>query len=392
MLQVRMFKYRVYPSLKHRILLVRACIAARELYNEMRERRIAHYKETGETLREFDINKEFKGKAPELFSQVRQEVSARLNVAFENFFRRCKDPTCKKKGFPKFKKRVNSITYPQSGFKFESEKRLVVSKIGRVPIILHRIPKGKVKTLTLKQDHASDWWAILSCEVEATTPTAHPGGAVGLDLGLHRFATLSNGEGFENPRHLRVAERRLKRLQRELSRKQKGGKNRRKARLRLARQHIKVGNQRADFQHKLAHKLVTEHRLIAVEDLHITSMVKNHRLAKSISDASWGGFLSKLDYKAVMAGSSVVRGGAPYTSKKCSACGVVKDNLALSERTFRCTACGYEEERDVNAAKNILKVGQGMPEPNACGQRTSTTPALAVASSLEEAGTTRDET
>jgi putative transposase len=398
MLLVRMFKYRVYPSLKQRIQLTRSCIAARELWNEMRERRKSHYEATGETLRQYDLNKEFKGKAPELHSQVRQEVAARLEKAFDAFFRCCKDPSIKKKGYPKHKKRCNSITYPQSGFKFESEKRLVVSKIGRVPIVLHRVPKGTIKTLTLKRDRAGDWWAVFSCEMEMPEPPKHEGSEVGLDLGLLHFATMSDGTTIENPRWFRNAEQRLSRLQRRVSRKQKGGVNRRKARRLLARQHIKVVNQRADFQFKEARKLALKHKLIVVEDLRVKNMMRNRCLAKSIGDASWGGFLAKLDYQAVMAGSSTPRVAAAYSTLTCSGCGHVKDELPLDERTYECAECGLVLDRDVNAAKYILKkhlstVGLDRPEPNACGQRTSTAAEhSAAASPLEEAGTIRDET
>lgn len=378
-----MYRYRIYPSRKQKIRLVDSFKTCKAIYNELLDISKTTYKETGKTLRKFDYNKHLTGKYPEIHSQVKQNVSDRVHKAFSNFFRRVKNPSCKKKGFPRFKSRVNSITYPQSGFKMLSDKRIRLSKIGNVPIVLHRVPRGKIKTLTIKQNKAGQWFATFACEVE-TPKVKHPSAQkVGLDVGLESYAVLSNGEFIANPKHLVKTERKLKRLQRQLSRKKKGSANRRKARFRLARQHIKVANQRADFMHKLSHRLAKTYSFIAVEDLNIKSMLNNHWLAKSITDASWNSFVSMLSYKAVTCGGQIVKVNPRNTSKTCSRCGAITE-MPLNKREFLCPNCGFACHRDLNASINILKVGQGMPELNACEHDVRPSLAKAV---VDEAGT-----
>ena len=384
---MRMYKYRLYPSYKQKERIINSLKNCKIIYNELLALSIDSWKFGQVSLNKFDYNKYLTGKHPRLHSQVRQNVSDRVSKAFQNFFRRIKDKSCKQKGFPRFKSRVNSITFPQSGFKLLSDKRLKLSKVGSIPIILHRIPRGKVKTLTIKINKAGQWFAIFSCEVDIPQ-VKHPFvERVGIDVGLENFATLSNGEVISNPRFLIKSEERLKILNRKLSRKKKGSMNRRKARLLLARQHIKVANQRSDFLHKLSRKLVDTYSIIAVENLNIKSMVKNHWLAKSISDASWDSFIQMLDYKAVNGGGQLVRN--PKTrgsSHRCSSCEEWVD-MPLSKRTFKCP-CGNVLHRDLNASINHLKdtVGMDYAKPNACGDSTSTTES--VASGIVEAGTT----
>jgi len=183
--------------------------------------------------------------------------------------------------------------------------------------------------------------------------TVHPGPAVGLDVGLEKFAALSDGSVIENPRYLRKTEKRLKHAHRALSRKQKASRNRKKARLKVARLHAKIRSQRRDFLHKASRRLVNTYSMVAVEDLAVRNMVKNHHLAKSISDAGWSEFLTMLCYKAEEAGSRVVKVNPSGTSQECSRCGttVAKD---LSVRLHKCPHCGLVVDRDVNAARNIL--------------------------------------
>jgi putative transposase len=286
-----------------------------------------------------------------------QNVSKRLSDAYKAFFRRVKEGG--KPGFPRFKSRVKSITYPQSGFGFTDDKRLRVSKIGRIPIVKHRDIQGCVKTLTIKQNKANQWYACFSCEVK-TKKVKHPSKeSVGVDVGLIHFATLSDGTKIDNPRHLLKAEHRLKKLQRSLTRKKKGSSNRKKARLKLARQHLKVENQRRDFLHKLSHSLTTKYKTLVLEDLNIKGMVKNHRLSKHIHDAGWGMFAQFCSYKAVACGGAAVCVNPQDTSKTCHICGH-KQTLPLSQRTFKCEACGNIVDRDVNAARNIEDRG-GLP-------------------------------
>ncbi len=362
---LRMYKYRLYPSRKQKERIINSFKVCKAAYNELLALNKDSYQFGDVTLGKFDYNKYLTGKYREVHSQVLQNVSDRTHKAFQNFFRRVKDKSCKKKGFPRFKSRINSMTYPQSGFKFVTERRLYASKIGNIPIVLHRIPKGKIKTLTIKVNRAGQWFAIFSCEIEALPIKHSSTKKIGLDVGLESFATLSNGSVIENPRFLIKSEKKLKRLQRRLSKKKKGSINRRKARYRLARQYLKVINQRTDFLHKLSHKLTKSYSFIAVEDLNIKNMIKNHWLAKSITDASWNSFVQMLSYKAITCGGQLVKINPKNTSKTCSECGTVTE-MPLSKREFLCPSCGFVCHRDLNASINILTVGMDYAKPNAC--------------------------
>jgi len=384
-----MYRYRLYPSRKQRERLFKNFRICKEIYNDLLEMSIETYNTNGKTLRKFDYNKYLTGKHPEVFSQVKQNVSDRVHKAFQNFFRRVKDPSCKKKGFPRFKSRINSITYPQMGFKFISQKRLMVSKIGNIPIVLYRIPKGKFKTMTIKVNRAGQWFAIFACEVEIKSVNHQSDKKVGIDVGLEYFSTLSDGKTIENPRHLVKAEKRLRRLQRNLCRKKKGSNNRRKARRRVAKHHVKVQNQRNDFLHKTSAMIAKNYSFIAVEDLNVKGMVKNHHLAKHISDASWDRFIQMLFYKAVASGGQLVKVNPRNTSKTCSKCGTAVD-MPLHKRQFKCPECGLVLHRDHNSAINILNVGQGLPESTPADRPTSASRTGKV-SGLDETGTIRDK-
>ena len=255
----------------------------------------------------------------EVHSQVLQATLRRLQRSFENFFRRVKAGD-KEAGFPRFKsrQRFDSFTYSQSGFRLAGDK-LSLSKIGSCRLHLSRPVEGTFKTCTVKRE-ADGWYVILTAEVEAK-PLPMTGATVGLDVGLENFATLSNGATIANPRHLKQAERRLKTAQHSVSRKKRRGANRRKAINLLAKQHLKVKRQRQDFAHKTSLDLLRRFDEIAVEDLNIKGMVKNHRLAKSISDAAWGTFIQTLESKAEEAAKRVWKVAAPYTSQECSGCG-----------------------------------------------------------------------
>ena len=199
------------------------------------------------------------------------------------------------------------------------------------------------------------FFVSIQCEIE-TTPPAPAGPAVGIDLGLKSFAVLSDGREIEPPKHLRKAERRLKRLQRRLSRKKGGSANRRKAAALVARQHEKVANRRADFLHKKSRQLVDEHGHIGIEDLNVAGMVRNHSLAKSISDAGWGEFVRQLEYKGEWYGCEIVKVDRWFpSSRTCGDCGAVNAALELSDRRWVCAECGVVHDRDQNAARNILK-------------------------------------
>lgn len=379
-----MFQFRLYPSRKQQDRLYRTFDICKEIYNELLELNVKTYKSTKKSVDRWGFCKALKGRYPEVYSQVLRNVADRVDKSFKNFYRRAKDKSCKKKGFPRFKSQVRSITYPQKGFKFTSDRRLHCSKIGNIPLVLHRPLKGTIKALTIKRNHACQWYAILTCEVEIPQ-VEHKGGAVGMDVGLDKFVTLSDGTVIENPRFLLKSEHRLARLQRNLSRKKKGSNNRRKARFRLARQHLLVDNQRRDFLHKTAHSLTIKYGTIVIESLNVKGMAMNHCLAKHIHDASWSKFASMLSYKAVTCGGQIIEVNPRNTSKTCSNCGALVD-MPLSKRVFNCPECGFVCNRDLNAAINIGRAGlarTNTPVDIEPPQRDSP-----VASLVVEAGTT----
>lgn len=303
---------------------------------------------------------------PNIHSQVLQDVVHRVNRSFENSFRRVKAKEAKA-GFPRFKGEgwYDSFCYRQfgdgRGAKFDSAGRLALSKIGAVRVCKDRPLTGTPKTCTLTR-RADGWYACIVCDTEPE-PLPVTGQSIGIDVGLESidvglesFATLSNGETIANPRLLRRAERQLKTAQRRVSRRKKGSERRKKARVLLAKAHLKVRRARLDFCHKAAHDLVRRFDTIAVEKLNIKGMVKNHHLAKSISDAGWGLFVSVLTQKAESAARQVIAVNPAYTSQDCSHCGE-RVPKKLSVRLHSCPYCGFEAHRDVNAALNILKIG-----------------------------------
>lgn len=285
-------------------------------------------------------------------SQVLQDVLRRLDRSFQNFFRRL--GTNEKAGFPRFqgKHRYDSFTYPQSGFAINDNK-LKLSKIGDVRINLHRKLVGTIKTCTIIRKNNAYYVAITS-EVKNPNVTL-TNKMVGIDLGVSHLAITSDGEFFDNAKHLRKSEHQLKKLQRIVSKRKKGSNRRRKAITLLAKKHEKIANQRKDTNHKISRKLVNEYDLIVFEDLNVKGMVKNKHLAKSIHEVAWNQLITFTTYKAEYAGKEVKLVNPHNTTQMCSSCGeIVKKTLA--EREHRCS-CGYVAHRDVNAAINILNRG-----------------------------------
>jgi putative transposase len=295
-------------------------------------------------------------------SQVLQNVSARVDLAFQGFFRRVKQVGVKA-GYPRFKgvDRYDSFCFPQSGFKLmENGKKIFLSKVGDVKVNLHREIEGKIKTCTIKRE-GDDWYVIFSCKVQKEPQKKYETKAVGVDVGCIDFATMSDGNTIVNPHFLRKSEKQLKETQRKYSKlKQlpKDDKTKVKVKKKLVKLHCKVKNQRKDFLHKTSRKLVNDYSVICVEKLKVKDMLKDNwrALNKSIIDSGWTTFRNMLNYKAEEAGSLVVEVNPAYTSQICSGCGV-KVKKELSERNHKCETCGLEIGRDLNAAKNILRVG-----------------------------------
>ena len=369
------YRFRAYPSKTQKDRLNRQMYLSKHLYNLLLEQSQKHFKETGKTFTKYDMNKwitKLKRKNPEfneMYSQSCQNVADRVSKAYKNFFRRIKERKQGKKvkvGFPRFKSYVSSLTYPQSGFKLE-RKRISISKIGRVNFVNHREIDGKIKTFTIKQTKSQEWYATFSVEEEATPLFNNNKPVVGIDLGLKEYATLSNETRISNPRISNKSINKLKGIQRRLSRRGKGSKNRKKARIRLASISEHIARRRDDFLHKTSYGLVNSYSFIAYEKLQIANMMKNHHVARQITDVSWGNFIQYLCYKAESAGCRVVGVDPRNTTKTCSKCGNMQD-IPLSERTYHCQNCGMSKDRDLNASINILKrATEGHSESNASG-------------------------
>jgi putative transposase len=341
------------------------------LYNEMLERQKAHDAETGRFLTKFELEAAFKGRGGDAVpATVVQTLADRLDKALRHF--RAYRALGRLGGFPRFKgpNRWHSIRLRQAGTDFRlapDGKRLgIAAKLGGpVKLKLHRPPEGTPKTAHLVLRADGHWYVLLVCAqalpdagaVKAVpAPAAAPLRAVGLDVGLRHFLADSEGQIVAHPQHFRRAERTLRRQQRTLSRRKKGSRRRRKAARLVARTHLTVARQRRDFHFKTAKPYAERFARIYVEKLHIAGMVRNHHLAKSIHDASWGAFLDILRDKAASAGHAVVKVPAHSTSQRCSRCGESVPKT-LSVRTHVCPRCGYVEDRDVNAARNILRRG-----------------------------------
>jgi putative transposase len=395
-MECRNYEFRLYPSRKQIGRFYNQFNLSCKMYNLLLTITKDAYKANGKHLTKVDLNntikklKDFDTNFKGIHSQVLQNCSDRLSKAFQNFFRRVKERKTgkyNKVGFPRYKNRVKSITYPQSGFKYISDKKLYISKIGNVPIVLHRLLKGTVKTMTVKRAKSGKWFVVFSCELEPhLVPHPFPDRTVGIDVGLESFATLSDGTIIENPRYLIKSENKLKRLQKRLSRKKKCSRNRGKAIHKLAIQHETVAHQRKDFLHKTSHFIANHYNTVAVENLNINGMLKNHHLAKHIQDASWGTFLRMNCYKAESAGGRFVVGD-PFepTSQKCSGCGAYVQK-SLGVRIHKCPVCGLSLHRDLNAAINIRN-RVGHTRIDACGDSTATSRPEQDASGVVEPGT-----
>lgn len=378
----------MYPSQKQQKRLLSTFNTCKRVYNELLALSKDAYKFGNVSLSKFDYSYYLKGRKEGVHILLLRDVANRVNKSYQHFFRRLKDHKCKKKGFPRYKSIVKSITYPQyphKGFKFLNERRLKVNNIGSIPIIMHRNIKGKIKTLTIKRNNVDQWFAIFACEIDVGKITQLPTKKIGIDMGLENFATLSNGVVINNPRYLVKSKKKLKIQHRRLSRKRKGSKNRSKAKIKLARLYNKVKNQREDFLHKQSRILVNTYSFIGIESLNIQGLVKSSHVTKHIYDASWGKFLNMLQYKAVTGGATVVK-DKPFSpsSQTCPMCDR-RVPKKLSIRTHNCE-CGYVAHRDVASAKFILKSTAGLVGINACGDTTSISSSSDV-SGVKEAGT-----
>ncbi|MCJ7443018.1 MAG: transposase [Methanotrichaceae archaeon] len=362
------YKFRIYPTKQQAETLDDTLDFCRQLWNLALADRKTIYELEGKTRSYEDqaaLLTQEKTKYPELkqvFSQVLQEVLRRLQTAFDNFFRRVRQHA-RKKGYPRFKSRYLSFTYPQLGFKLDGSK-LILAKIGSIRIFRHRGIEGQIKTCTLKKSSSCKWFALFSVEKE-DPHKVEPLKSLGVDLGLTHQVVTSEGQYFKYPNHYIKAQKALRKAQKALSRKAKGSNNRQKAKIKVAKVHERIKNLRDESLHQVSRKLVDQAELIVFENLNINEMVQGN-LAKHILDHSWNKLIQFTQSKAERAGKTVVLVDPRNTTKKCSACGKLTPKT-LKDRVHSCR-CGLTICRDLNAALNILTLGQ---RGGACGDLTS---------------------
>jgi len=358
----RNYKFRLSPKGGNLTRLQETLNTCRFVYNQLLEKRNKHYEKTKKTLTCFDCNNLIKDMElkTKVHSQVLQNVSARVDLAYLGFFRRLKDGTGKA-GFPRFRSfdRYDSFCFPQTGFKI-GKKKLWMSRIGDIRINFHRPMEGRIKTLTIKRE-GNHWYAIFSCEVEVKPEIKKWKRAVGVDVGCIDFATCSDGTTIPNPHFLRQSSKKLAKIQGKYSKlklKPRDDTQKIKTKKALVSLHCKIKNQRKDFLHKLSKKFVTEYSHVCVEDIKPSQMLNDNwrSLNKSILDSGWTAFRTMLHSKAVEAGCEVVDVDPRYTSQTCSGCGNI-EKKELSNRQHKCCICGLDIGRDLNAARNILRVG-----------------------------------
>ena len=367
---MKSYKFRIYPGKQQETMLIEHLRTSNDIWNSLLSKSKEKYGKEGKFYSKIELQEMVKGTL--LYSQAAQAISHRLYAAIKRKIDMKKQH--RKCGFPRFKsiERTKSIYYPQFGFSL-SEK-LKVSPFGKITIVRHRQVEGKIKTLTLKREQTGKWFAIFCSESGSSLPKTNNGSAVGMDMGLEKFAAFSDGAIIKNPKHLKHKEKRLAFYHKLFSKKKKGSKNRWMARLKLARIHEKVANCRKDFLHKTANYIISKYSMIAMERLDSQNMSsKGH--GKGINDAAWAKFASIISYKAESAGCRIVLVDPKNTSQECSVCGIIVKKI-LWERRHVCQNCGFSEDRDINASINILKrATAGIAGSNACGNGT-TVPSL----------------
>ncbi len=359
---LKAYKYRIYPDKDQEELIKVHFGACRFVYNWALEQKIKTYEQTNKSISRFDLQKilvhEVKPSNEWLKKANSQALLAPLvNVesAFTKFFR-------EKTGFPKFKSKKNpvqSYQMPQHYTVNFDRNFIKLPKMGEVKAVLHRRFEGTMKTATISRSSTGKFFISILVDDGKELPAKQnfdESTTVGVDVGIKDFAILSNGEKIKNPKYLKNSLKRMKCLQKRVSRKVKGSKNRDKARLHLSKLHETISNQRTNFQHQISSKLISENQAIALETLNVKGMVKNHCLAQSISDAGWSSFVTKLEYKAEWLGKTILRiGRFEPSSKICSKCGYHNGNLTLKDREWICPDCKTKHDRDINAAINIKK-------------------------------------
>ena len=359
---LKAYKYRIYPNEEQINYLQKTFGCTRFIYNQMLADRIKSYEENKDLdikIIKYSTPAQYKKEyewLKEVDSLALANAQMNLDKAYKNFFRD------KSVGFPKFKsKKDNHKSYTtnnQNGTIYIENNRIKIPKLkSMIKIKQHREFVGLIKSCTISQNPSGKYYISMLVDTEnIQLPKLDT--KVGIDLGIKEFAITSDGEMFSNPKWLKKSEKRLRKLQKDLSRKQKGSNNRRKDRLKVAKLHEKISNQRKDYLHKISHYIISENQVIVIEDLKVSNMIKNHKLAKSIADVSWSEFRRQLEYKSEWYGRELIIAPSNYASSQlCSNCGNKSSQTKdLSCRTYICPVCGMEMDRDINASKNLLKL------------------------------------
>ena len=368
---IKAYKYRLNPNEEQRIFFEKSFGCARYVYNWGLNLRKEVYEQRGDIIGVADLckqltnikNNETTKWLSEAIAQSLQTSIRNMDAAYTKFFR-------EKKGFPKFKsKRERQSFQLVQGVRINFDNHKVkLPKIGWVNFYKNREFIGKIGTVTISKSSTGKYYMSIVVEDGLDLPTKAPivhETSVGIDVGIKDFAVLSNGQVFENPRHLEKAEKRLKVLQRRYSKKQKGSKRQERARLQLAKAHEKVRNCRIDYIHKVTSKIIRENQTVIIEDLNVDGMMKNHNLAKHIASVSWNEFFRQLQYKAEWNGVNLIRIGRFEPSSKMCLCGAINKDLKLSQREWDCPNCGRHNDRDLLATINIKRFG--LQEQNLIG-------------------------
>lgn len=376
------YKFRLYPTHKQTELLAQHFGSCRFVYNYFLHKRIDFYvKNKDEKKHSLTYHNTAKmltklKRNPKYIwlnianAQSLQQSLRRLDVAYNNFFN-------KKANFPNFKKKHSkqSFLVPQ-GFDIDFTKGpLHIPKFDPIKIILHRNIEGTMKSITISKTSSGKYFASVLCEVKKPIKTKKKGNQIGIDLGLKFFLIASDGETVDAPKPLHKSEDKLKRLQHLLSRKVKGSNRKNKARIKVARIHEKIMNQRNDFLHKLSHRLVGENQAIFAENLCVKDIMANRHLAKSVQDSGWSEFIRQIKYKSEWKGVYFGQIDRFFpSSKRCFTCGWINKSLTLNDRKWTCNNCGRIVDRDFNASQNILlfgqlnMVGKGLAKPKRSGR------------------------
>lgn len=359
---LKAYKYKLNLTGEQRVFMNKSFGCARVVYNYCLNQRIEAYEKDKSRISSFDLCKQVVA-LKNTFSWLREVDHQTLCCSVMNLDKAYKRFFKEKKGFPKHKSKHNkqSCQFTQ-GVDIDFDKELVrFPKIGWVKLHLSRKFDGKIKTTTVSRNACGMYFVSILVENGLSLPEKISGKAIGIDVGLKHFATLSNGEKIDNPKYYESELKRLAVLQRRLSNKIIGSNNRNKARIKVARCYYKISCKRNDFLHKLSTSIVRDNQTVVIEDLNVKGMMQNDKLSKSIGSASWSMFFDMLDYKCAWYGKELIKiDRFEPSSKKCSVCGEINHDLTLSDREWTCK-CGTNLDRDLNAAINIKNAGAGSP-------------------------------